>query len=169
MLRLGLVRGGAVTAVVAALVAVDIARLPSLAWLLVVFVVWLFVGWRGTLVWRGALGGLVAGLGALALPMTILRPCCAAMTSATSCTRPELCVGAGVVLGVVVVATLPQLRTPRDWTRACGGALLAVASLVVCRCSTLFVGESIGLLSGLLASAAGLAVARAWWSARDGV
>ena len=166
MLRLGLARAAIVTCAVAVLVALDVARLPSPAWLVLVFGVWLFVGWRGALVWRGALGGLVAGLGALALPMTVLRPCCAAMTSAMSCTRPELCVGAGVALGVVVVATLPRLRSPGEWARTSAGALVAVASLVACRCATLFVGESIGMLGGLLASAAGLATARAWWNVR---
>jgi hypothetical protein len=84
MLRLGLARAAIVTSAVAVLVALDVARLPSPAWLVLVFAVWLFVGWRGALVWRGALGGLVAGLGALALPMTVLRPCCAAMTTAMS-------------------------------------------------------------------------------------
>jgi hypothetical protein len=168
MLRLGLVRAAIVTGVVALLVALDVASLPSPAWLLLVFGAWFLLGWRGALVWRGALGGLVAGLGALALPLTVLRPCCAAMTTATDCTRPELCVGAGVALGVVVVATLPRLRSPGEWARTSAGALVAVASLVACRCTTLFVGESLGLLGGLLASAAGLALARAWWSAREG-
>jgi hypothetical protein len=88
------------------------------------------------------------------------------MTSAMSCTRPEVCVGAGVALGVVVAATLPRLRSPGEWARTCTGAFLAVASLVACRCATLFLGESIGMLGGLLASAAGLAAARAWWSGR---
>lgn len=166
MLRLGLLRAAIVTTAVAVLVALDVARLPSPAWLLLVFGVWLFVGWRGALLWRGALGGLFAGLVALALPMTVLRPCCAAMTSAMSCTRPEVCVGAGVALGVVVAATLPRLRSPGEWARTCTGAFLAVASLVACRCATLFLGESIGMLGGLLASAAGLAAARAWWSGR---
>ena len=166
MLRLGLARAAIVTGAVAVLVALDVARQPSPAWLLLVFAVWLFVGWRGALIWRGALGGLLAGLVALALPMTILRPCCAAMTSAMSCTRPEVCVGAGVALGVVVVATLPRLRSPGQWAHASTGALLAVASLVACRCATLFVGESVGMLGGLLASAAGLAAARAWGSTR---
>jgi hypothetical protein len=166
MWRLGFLRAAVVTSVVAALVALDLARLPSPAWLLPVFGAWLLLGWRGALVWRGAMGGLVAGLGALALPLTFLRPCCAAMTSATSCTRPELCVGAGVALGVVVVATLPRLRAPGEWARTSAGAVVAVASLVACRCATLFVGETLGLLGGLLAAAAGLALARAWWNVR---
>ena len=33
---------------------------------------WLLVGWRGALMWRGARAGLIAGLAALALPLSIL-------------------------------------------------------------------------------------------------
>jgi hypothetical protein len=130
------------------------------------FVVWLVIGWRGTLLWRGALGGLVAGVAALALPLSILRPCCAAMTTATSCSMPQVCAGAGALLGVLVAATLPGVTSARDWLRAAVGALVAVVSLVAFRCTTLFLGEAVGLLGGLLASAAGIAAARAWWHHR---
>ncbi|HEY8091345.1 MAG TPA: hypothetical protein VIF09_25955 [Polyangiaceae bacterium] len=166
MLGLGLARAAIVTAFVGALTAVGLAELPSVAWLAVVFVAWLWMGWRGSLVWRGAMGGLLAGLGALALPMSILRPCCATMTSATSCSMPQMCVAAGALLGLVVAATLPRVEKPGDWARASAGALVAVASLVSCRCASMFLGEAVGLLGGLLASAAGVAVARAWWSGR---
>lgn len=167
MLRLGLVRAALVTCGVAVLAATGVARLPSPAWLVPVFAAWLFVGWRGSLLWRGAMGGLAAGLAALALPLSVLRPCCEAMKSATSCSRPELSIGAGAVLGLVVALTLPRLRSPGEWARASTGAFIAVASLVACRCATLFLGESLGLLGGLLATAAGVAFARAWWGARS--
>jgi hypothetical protein len=166
MLRLGIVRASLVTVTVGVLAAVGIAQLPSPVWLVPVFLVWLFMGWRGAVMWAGARAGLVAGLAALALPLSILRPCCQAMTSATSCSRPELSVGAGVLLGFVVAATLPRLRSTSEWARAAFGAFIAVASLVACRCASLFLGESIGLLGGLLASAAGVAFARAWWNGR---
>ena len=168
MLRLGLVRAALVTAAVGVLVAVGVARLPSPGWLGLVFAVWLFVGWRGDLLWRGALGGLVAGLGALALPLSLLRPCCspAAMANAVTCSAPQLCVAAGAVLGAILAATLPRAHSTAGWARASAGALVGVVSLVACRCATLFVGESIGLLGGLLASAAGLALARGWWDGR---
>jgi hypothetical protein len=167
MLRLGLVRAGLVTAAVGLLVALGVTSLPSPAWLGLVFVVWLLVGWRGELLWRGALGGLVAGLGALALPLSVLRPCCTpeAMAAGMTCS-PQLCVAAGAVLGAVVAATLPRTHSVPGSMRASVGALIGVVSLVACRCATLFVGESIGLLGGLLASAAGLAVARSWWEGR---
>lgn len=162
MLRLGVVRAAVVTCIVAVLAATGVARLPSPAWLALVFAVWSFLGWRGALVWRGALAGLGAGLAALALPLSLLRPCCQAMESATSCSMPQVCWAAGGVLGLAVTATLPRLRTPHEWARASAGALVAVASLVASRCTSLFVGETIGLLGGLLASAAAVAAARAW-------
>ena len=167
MLRLGLVRAALVTGAVALLVVLDATSLPSPAWLAPVFAVWLFVGWRGALLWRGALGGLGAGLGALALPMSVLRPCCATMTSATSCSSPQACVAAGAALGLVVALTLPRLRTPGQWARASTGAMIAVTSLVACRCATMLLAESAGLLGGLLASATALALGRAWWAARS--
>jgi hypothetical protein len=166
MLRRAAVRAGLVTAAVTLLVATGVSRLPSPAWLAPVFAAWLFIGWRGGLLWRGALGGLVAGLGALALPLSVLRPCCSpeAMPDGASCSNPEVCVAAGAILGIVVAATLPRTRTVAESARASAGALVAVVSLVACRCTTLFLGESAGLLGGLLASAAGLAAARVWWT-----
>ena len=166
MLRLGVARGAAVACLVAILSAAGIARLPSNVWLLPIFAAWTFVGWRGALVWRGALSGLGAGLLALALPLSILRPCCASMMTATDCSMPQVCIGAGAVLGLVAVLTLPRLRTPSEWARASGGALLAVVSIVATRCVTLFIGETLGLAAGLLASALAVSMARAWWSRR---
>lgn len=166
VLRLGLTRGAVVACVVGVLSAAGVISLQSPVWLLPIFVVWSFLGWRGSLLWRGALGGLGAGLVALALPLSLLRPCCASMMTATDCSMPQVCVGAGAVLGLVVVSTLPRLRTSAEWARASGGALLAVASIVATRCVSLFVGEVLGLAGGLLASAVAVSMARAWWEAR---
>jgi hypothetical protein len=168
MLRLGVARASLVTSAVAALAMMGAVHLPSLVWFVPLFGVWLFVGWRGELVWRGALGGLVAGLGALALPLSLLRPCCGpgGLDGASSCSMPQMCVAAGAVLGVVVAATLPRTRTLGGLARASAGSVVGVVSLAACRCASLFVGESVGLLAGLLASTAGLAVARAWWTRR---
>lgn len=166
MLRLGLMRGAVVTGLVALLSVAGIAKLPSMAWLAGVLVVWTLMGWRGALVWRGALGGVVAGLAALVLPLSVLRPCCATMVSATSCSMPQVCVGAGALLGLLVALTLPRLRTPSEWTRASTGALVAAMSLVASRCMSLFVGEAAGLAGGLLAAAVAVSAARAWWSGR---
>lgn len=169
MLRLALVRAALVTGLVALLAALGMTSVPSPAWLAPIFVVWVFVGWRGALLWRGALGGLAAGVGALVLPVSVLRPCCATMTQGASCSMPQVCVAAGVALGLVVAATLPRLRTGSEWARAAAGAMVAVVSLVACRCADMLVGESVGLLGGLLASAAALALARAWWAGRGSV
>jgi hypothetical protein len=169
MLRLGLVRAALVTGAVALLALLGVTSLPSPAWLVPLFAVWLLMGWRGTLLWRGALGGLAAGLAALALPTSVLRPCCATMTSAASCSMPEVCVAAGVALGLVVAVTLPRLRTPGQWARASAGGMVAVTSLIACRCTTMLLGESLGLLGGLLATATALALARAWWHGRSTV
>ena len=167
MLRLALIRAALVTGAVALLALLGLTSLPSPAWLAPIFRAWLFVGWRGALLWRGALGGLAAGLAALALPMSVLRPCCATMTSATSCSMPQVCVAAGAALGAVVAATLPRLTAPGQWARASAGALVAVSSLVACRCASMLLGESVGLLGGMLASAAGVALARWWWAGRS--
>jgi hypothetical protein len=166
MLRLGITRGAIVACLVGILSAAGVVSLHSVAWLLPVFVVWSFLGWRGALVWRGALSGLGAGLVALALPMSLLRPCCASMMTATDCSMPQVCVGAGAVLGLAVVLTLPRLRTTAEWGRASGGALIAVASIVASRCVTLFIGETLGLVGGLLASAVAVSMTRAWWAGR---
>jgi hypothetical protein len=166
MLRLGVTRGAAVACLVGVLSAAGLASLPSVAWLVPIFVVWSFVGWRGALAWRGALSGLGAGLAALVLPVSLLRPCCASMMTATDCSMPQVCVGAGAILGLVVVLTLPRLRKASEWARASGGALVAVASLVATRCVSLFVGEALGLAGGLLASAVAVSLARAWWEGR---
>lgn len=143
-----------------------VVSLQSVAWLLPILLVWSFLGWRGALVWRGALSGLGAGLVALALPMSLLRPCCASMMTATDCSMPQVCVAAGAVLGLGVVLSLPRLRTTAEWARASGGALAAVASIVATRCVSLFVGEVLGLAGGLLVSAVAVSVARAWWAGR---
>jgi hypothetical protein len=169
MLRLALVRAALVTGLVALLAALGMTSVPSPVWLAPIFVVWVFVGWRGALLWRGALGGLAAGLGALVLPMSVLRPCCATMTQGASCSMPQVCVAAGVALGLVVAATLPRLRTGSEWARAAAGAMVAVVSLVACRCADMLIGESLGLVGGLLASAGAVALARAWWATRGSV
>ena len=166
MLRLGLVRGAVVGALVAVLAGVGLVESAPAAWIAGVFVVWTLLGWRGSLWWRGALGGLVAGLGGLLLPMSVLRPCCATMTTATSCSMPQACAAAGALLGVVVAATMPRARTVSEWGKASAGALVAVGSIVSCRCATMLLGETVGLLGGILATAAGIAAARAWWSGR---
>jgi len=168
MLRLGLLRASLVTGAVALLVLAGVTRLPSLAWLVPMFGVWLVVGWRGSLLWRGALGGMIVGLAALALPISMLHPGCSPQTMATAacCSTNQVCVTAGLLLGGAVAATLPRVRGVGEWLRAASGGLLGLVPFVACRCATLLVGESLGVLCGLLAATAGLSAARAWWGGR---
>jgi len=79
---------------------------------------------------------------------------------------PVVCVAAGGVLGVLAAATLPRLRSPGEWARSAAGALVGATSLLACRCTTLLLGETLGLLAGLLATSAGVAAARARWGGR---
>jgi hypothetical protein len=99
---------------------------------------------------HGVRRGIVAGLVTLLLPMTLLRPCCVpgamAMTDGSCCTQPTACIGAGMVVGLLLATTLPMRRG--TWEAAAGMALgvLAVASL---KCAALLFGEALGLLGGL--------------------
>lgn len=144
--------------------------LPILAWALVAFV--------GGAVARGGLAGLVAGAAGWVLPMWALRPCCvsrsgammseAAMRASDCCTRPDCCLGAGVLLGLVVALAVPRPRRGgrRDLAEELLGATLVAASTLGVRCAGLFVGETAGLLGGLVLGTA-LAGGVRVWSARQ--
>jgi hypothetical protein len=159
-LRTSLLRAAPVVAVVAAL-ALTFGGAAGLVWLPVTAAVWIFAHWRGGPILRGSYIGLVGGFITLALPMTILRPCCSAEAMAAGmscCTQPSNCVTAGALLGIVLAAFLPQ--GPARW-RAAAGTAMGVSSVAILRCSTLFGAEAIGLAGGL---AAGLLVG---WYARS--
>ncbi|HEY2369198.1 MAG TPA: hypothetical protein VGH87_22530, partial [Polyangiaceae bacterium] len=85
----GRVRVASARAVVFALVVASVSVLAinraAAPWALASFVALAFAGWRGGAFARGAVRGALGGLVALALPMSILRPCCdAAMISSGS-------------------------------------------------------------------------------------
>jgi len=167
MLRVGLLRAALVTGLVGGLGALGVSQPVPAALLLAIFMAWWGIAWRGALWWRGALGGLGVGLVGMALPASLLWSCCrpGAMGGAT-CSMAQACLAFGAVLGAGVAATLPPTRSPADAARASLGALLGAASLLACRCESMLLGESAGLLGGLLASAAGLVALRAWWQGR---
>lgn len=122
----------------------------GLAWLPVTLATWLVVHWRGGPLLRGAYVGLAGGLVTLALPMTLLRPCCSPEAMATDmecCTQPSACITVGGLLGIVLAAFVPN--TTARWRTAVGVAM-GVASVAILRCSTLFAAEAVGLVGGLL-------------------
>lgn len=147
-LRTSLARAVPVVALVA-LVALVAEGRAGLVWLPVTAAGWIVANWRGGPLLRGAYLGLVGGLVTLALPLTVLRPCCSPQAMAEGmrcCTEPSACVTAGALLGTVLAALLPI--GPTRW-RAAGGTALGVVSVAILRCSTLFAAEALGLVAGL--------------------
>ena len=167
--RAGVLRGSIVTAAVALAAYVAVGS-SALAWLPVTFVVAALAEWRGSSLVLGVRRGLVAGLAMLALPLSILRPCCqgaaAATMGADCCTMPEVCVATGALYGIVLAFFLPKIPADGRMTAAFGMALGASA-VASARCAPLFIGESVGLLSGLFAGVVMAGVARAWAARRD--
>jgi hypothetical protein len=134
------------------------------AWAPLTFVLWLGLWWRGGAFLVGAHYGLAAGVLTLALPLSLLRPCCGARDASLSsaafvCTMPELCVLAGTLVGLPLAFML--LRN-RDWPRGAliFGMLLGTLSVAAVKCHLVFAGEALGLLLGVtlgIAAASALA------------
>jgi hypothetical protein len=148
-----------VFASIVAIVSVLAIGRGSAPWALASFVALAFAGWRGGALSRGALRGALGGLVALAVPMSILRPCCDAtmIASGSCCTMPSMCGVSGVVLGLAMALVWPKRDaswTRRDHLLAGAGVALGTLSVAAARCSALFVGESVGLAVGLLAGVA---------------
>lgn len=146
-------RAFVVTAPVAFVASVVTGR-AALVWLPITLAAWVLVHWRGGPVLRGALFGLVGGAVTYLLPLSLLRPCCSpeAMAAAAAagrdcCTMPGACLGAGALVGIALAAFVPSGSA--RW-RTAGGMALGVASVAVLRCSTLFAGEALGLVGGVL-------------------
>lgn len=121
------------------------------------FLAWAFVSFRGGALARGGLAGLLGALAGWIVPMSVLRPCCsigamsAMQAGADCCTRPECCLETGALLGVLVavVVSLVPARGKRGMVTQMLGAILVGASTLGVRCSSLFLGESVGLVGGL--------------------
>lgn len=133
----------------------------SVLWALpVTLAAWLLAYQRGDLFLRGAWYGLLGGLVTSALPMSILRPCCKVMTAPgeSCCTMPLACLGAGAVVGMVLALAVPLGKT--TWWRTALGMVLGMGSVAVLKCATLFAGEAVGLVGGLLAGVGAVALAK---------
>jgi hypothetical protein len=131
----------------------------ALVWLPLTLAAWVIAYWRGEAVLRGAWLGLLAGAATFALPMSILRPCCVGRVmeaGASCCTMPGMCLGAGAVVGLLLATLVPVTR--ESWAKVAFGMALGAASVAALRCSSLFFGEALGLVGGLLV---GLSVASA--------
>jgi hypothetical protein len=111
--------------------------------------------------------GLLGGLAALLLPMSLLRPCCppGMMSCADCCAAPGACALVGVGVGALLSALLPRGGDSGQRARAGVGMLLGVVSVGSVRCSGLFVGEALGMLGGLVAGTLALGAGR-WALAR---
>jgi hypothetical protein len=84
------------------------------------------------------------------LPMSILRPCCdmQAMPGAECCTMPGACLLAGAGVGAALAAVVPFGRAA--WWQTALGMAAGLTSIAVLKCATLFSGEAIGLVGGLM-------------------
>jgi hypothetical protein len=106
---------------------------------------------------RGALAGVVS----LLMPLSILRPCCAAgMAGASCCAAPSMCTVYGALLGGAFALLLPRARGWRG-LEAAAGLILGVAAMGALRCEAMLVGETLGILAGVAAGCAALTTARA--------
>jgi len=134
----------------------------ALVWLPLTLAAWTIAYWRGEAVLRGAWLGLLAGGATFVLPMSLLRPCCVGRVveaGASCCTMPGMCLGAGAAVGLVLATLVPVSRT--SWPKVAGGMALGAASLAMLRCSSLFAGEALGLVGGLLAGLCAASAAKA--------
>ncbi len=156
----GRTRVSATRAVVAVVLVGVVASLVvghgAAPWALVVLPVVFFAERTGQGLARGARRGILVGLVTLLLPLSLLRPCCApelmelaARTGDMSCcTDWTCCALVGMLLGVVSSFALPRVSrgaAPSTLSGFTAGAM-AVAAV---RCSSLFWGETLGLLVGL--------------------
>ena len=67
--------------------------------------------------------------------------------------------GVGMAIGVLFALFVPFGKSA--WWRAAGGVALGLASVALLRCTTLFVGEAVGLVAGLVAGAIATMAGRA--------
>jgi hypothetical protein len=140
----------------------------ALVWLPLSVLAIAFTEWRGVFLRKGARRGLVAGFASMLVPLSVLRPCCgidAKAMGTTCCTTPSACWAAGAVVGLGMALLLPSAPEGRR-TEAALGMILGVTSVAVLRCSSLFLGEAVGLLGGIVAGVVATSLARTWLGSR---
>jgi hypothetical protein len=136
----------------------------ALFWLPAAFLVALFTEWRGSFLMRGARRGLAAGVASMLVPLSVLRPCCGIDAKAMGtdcCVMPSACWAAGAVVGLGMALIVPAAPEGRR-SEVALGMILGVTSVAVLRCSMLFLGETAGLLGGMIAGVIASSLARAW-------
>lgn len=165
----GLARDGLVRALLVLGLSVLAARVSGVALqpltLALVVLAWTFLGWRRSWWLRGARIGLLGGLAAILLPMSLLRPCCppGMMVCENCCATPGACSVVGLALGVVMTALLPRQGDSGQRARAGIGMLLGVVSIGSVRCNGLFLGEALGMLAGLVGGTLALGTGAWLW------
>lgn len=163
--RTAALRAATVAAVVAGAAAIAVGA-RALVWLPLTLLAWILVEWRGTWLLRGARRGLLAGVAALFLPLSVLRPCCAAGTvDCCSGSMPPVCAAVGGLLGLSLALLIPRAPGARRVEAALGVAVGA-ASVAALRCGPLLMGEAAGLLGGLTAGVLAASLARGWMDRR---
>ncbi len=162
---LAALRHAALVTAAVAVVSGVVLGMRALVWLPVTFLAIAFTEWRGVLLMRGARRGLLAGVGAMLLPLSLLRPCCgidAKAVGETCCTMPAACWASGAVVGLVMALLLPRQPDGGQRMEAALGMVIGVTAVTVMRCSILFYAEAIGLLGGIAAGVLATSLARVW-------
>src|ERR1700690_4108866 len=133
--RVALSRAAVATAIVAAL-AVALFGRGALAWCGLPLLALALAEWRGGALARGAHRGFIAGLVALALPASVLRPCCDAnmIANGACCTMPSVCGVSGIVIGLAAALVWPREKGGRDHALAGAGVVLGALSITAMRC-----------------------------------
>jgi hypothetical protein len=146
-LKLGATRAILLTLCVVAL-GTQLADTHVWLWAPPILLLWTALWWRGGPLLKSAHYGLAAGAITFLLPLSVLRPCCRPGMTGPVCTMPEMCVLAGALVGLPL-AVLGLRHTRGRLLEAALGLGLGGMSVAAAKCGALFVGEAIGLLSGL--------------------
>lgn len=161
--RRGMLRAAALGAALALLAALVLGRQGALP-LIALFAVWSVVEWRGGAALRGARIGAPAGVLAWLVPTSAIDGCCrlgCTLTGGACCGITGACTMFGVLLGVAVGVALTRSSRSPDGARpeplrieAVLGGIAGLAAAAGPRCTTLVLGESVGLLLGVVAGTA---------------
>jgi hypothetical protein len=135
----------------------------ALGWLPLTFLIVAASEWHGRFLMQGARRGVLAGVLAMLLPLSLLRPCCGIDAKAMGidcCVMPSMCWAVGAATGLAMALFLPKAPEGKRLETTLG-MLGGVLSVAVLRCSPLFVGEALGLLGGVSLGVVAVACARA--------